>query len=279
MEHHEQYINELTYVLKEIANGRCCVALAGAHAKGSADADSDIDFHIFLDELKPYESLIQIIEKAADKEPRPIIQYDYEKKRSGYIVFSYKKIPVEVCVFSPALVEPQIESHLEGEFEILPETWTSNGKYTYTVLSEISFLKPLWDPDGILCRYKAKVAVYPEKLQTAIIKRFWSRASLWIGNFHYESAIKREDVLFTAPIVLHTILDMVQVIFALNKTYFNGDKKLAAGLAKLPYCPEQLLENLEFLLCARSDAKILHKQYDILRAIHDELELRVKPFL
>ena len=97
----------------------------------------------------------------------------------------------------------------------------------------------------------------------------------WFGNYHYESAIKRKDILFTAPIVLHTVLNFVQVLFAYNCVYFQGDKKLEEALSKLPYCPAVLLDNIEFLLCARSNVEILQKQYDILQTVRDEMSSKI----
>ena len=32
--------------------------------------------------------------------------------------------------------------------------------YTFIYLCELSFLKPVWDPDGVLAAYQAKVTAY-----------------------------------------------------------------------------------------------------------------------
>lgn len=76
---------------------------------------------------------------------------------------------------------------------------------------------------------------------------------MWLDSFHYESAIDREDIMFTGSIVKNTVLDMVQVIYALNEAYFAGDKKLEKQLAKLDYCPGLLLSNVELLFSAPKD--------------------------
>ena len=174
------------------------------------------------------------------------------------------------------MAETAISKCIGGEFEIIPQTWTSNGYYTYICLSEVSFLKPVSDDDGWLQNQKKRIDKYPPKLKSSIISTFMNRAGTWMGNFHYDSAVRRRDILFTAPAVIHTIMDMIQVIFALNEVYFPGDKKLENELRRLPYCPDKLLDNLEMLLSASRDGATLRKQAEILKDIYRELGSRIK---
>ena len=148
--------------------------------------------------------------------------------------------------------------------------------YTYIYLSELSFIVPVWDPNGYLTRHKELVATYPEPLRDAIIRCFMARAETWLDNFHYDTAITRCDLLFTAPIILHTVLDMVQIVFALNRTYFTGDKKLEKAISAMPLCPESLKTKLAFLLSSVRDCGILSEQRDILRTIRDELKIMIQ---
>jgi len=69
---------------------------------------------------------------------------------------------------------------------------------------------------------------------------------------------------------------MIQVIFALNRVYFQGDKKLEEALANMSYCPRALLENLPFLLSASHDSHVLQQQRGLLRDIRDELRQKLK---
>ena len=48
-----QKINDITTILKQTVEGKCAIALAGAHAKGVADAASDLDIYIFAEKEKP----------------------------------------------------------------------------------------------------------------------------------------------------------------------------------------------------------------------------------
>ena len=61
----EEKINRLVELLKETTEGRCAIALAGAHAKGAADAASDIDLYIFAERAKPYARRLELIRGVA----------------------------------------------------------------------------------------------------------------------------------------------------------------------------------------------------------------------
>ncbi|MCL2361070.1 MAG: DUF4037 domain-containing protein [Defluviitaleaceae bacterium] len=269
-------INEIIEMYKKMSIGPCAIALAGAHAKGVSDEHSDLDYYLLVDEVLPYEELQALLLTVADKDAPWYITPDFDMTVYGGVIdFRYKGTPVETTVHTVARVKQRVEESLEGRFEIFPEIWTIGGYYTYVYLSELDFIKPIWDPDGVLAAYKEQIKVYPEKLRKSIIECFMDRAGIWLDNFHYESAIARKDFIYTGPIVIQTVLNMAQVIFAINKVYFTGDKKIGAALEKLPYCPALLLENLESLFSAPADVEILQKQRLILRQVRDELQRKI----
>jgi len=273
----EQKIQALVELLKEMAEGKCAIALAGAHAKGTADAASDIDLYVFAERAKPRAHRLELICGIADQGTTPWVDDFDAAPWGGGMDFTYQGTPVEVVGRTLSRMEQVIGDCLEGKFEIIPATWTSNGYYTFIYLCELSFIQPVWDPDGVLADYQQRAANYPEPLRRAILETFLGRAGTWIENFHYESAVRRGDVLFTAPIVLHTVMDMVQVVFALNRVYFTGDKKLEAALANMPYCPEALRPNqLDILLASPRDPAHLERQRQFLRQAWNELSQRVR---
>lgn len=277
----EQKIKDLVEHLKGTAEGKCAIALAGAHAKGAADAASDIDLYIFAERARPYARRLELIRSAADPGTTPWVDAEFDAAPwGGGMDFQYRGTPVEVVGRTLARVDRVVEDCLAGRFEIIPATWTSNGYYTFIYLAELSFIRPVWDPNGVLAAYQSKAAVYPEPLRRSILETFLGRAGTWMDNFHYESAVRRGDILFTAPIILHTVLDMVQVVFALNRTYFTGDKKLEAALAKLPFCPDALRpRNLEVLLTAAREPRQLERQRQLLREAWAELSRRTREAL
>ncbi len=269
----QKKIDTLVDVLKQTTEGKCAIALAGAHAKGAADLSSDIDFFIYAEGAKPAEERKKIISSIADPGTSFWVDDSFEATPwGGSMDFSFQGTPVEATARTLRYENRIVNDCLEGKFEIIPATWTSNGYYTFIHLCELSFVKSVYDPEGVLEELQEKARVYPEPLAASIQETFLGRASTWLWNFHYDSAIRRQDLLFCAPIVQHTVLDLVQVIFARNRVYFTGDKKLEKALAALPDCPGLLLDNLEFLLTTPRDSALLAKQRTILRQIYKELE-------
>lgn len=269
-------IETLKNTLKTTINGKCAIALAGSYAKGNADKNSDIDFFMFVEDPKSYEERVEIIKKIADKDkPIWVSESFQESAWGGTMDFYYKGVPVETTVRTIDRMESVLNDCIDGNFEIIPALWTTNGYYTYIYLSEISFIKAIDDDYGIIEGYKQMIILYPQKLKNAILECFFDRANMWLDNFHYISAIEREDVLFTGSIVKSTVLDMVQVIFALNEVYFTGDKKLEQQLSKLPYCPHKLLDNVEFLMSSPKDKEKLALQRELLISIRDRLQYKI----
>lgn len=261
-------------VLKQTALGCYSIAIAGAHAKGTADSSSDLDIYLFADDFKSCSERQSLISAIANPNMPVSISKDADSAIwGGSMDFYYGNLPVEVNFRTYALVDQIVNESLSGQFKIIPATWTSNGYYTYIYLSELNFMVPVWDPDGRLMIYKKQIAQYPEPLRQAIISRFMKRSEVWLDSFHYTTAISRCDLLFTAPIVLHTVLDMVQVVFALNRVYFNGDKKLETALQAMSLCPEELKTDIAFLLNTQQDSAHLTRQRDILRRIRDKLKM------
>lgn len=268
----DRLIAGISKELKNISVGDCSIALAGSRAYGGADDDSDIDIYMLVDSVKPHDEIVEIIKTIADKDSNVSVSASFDfAPYGGGIDFRYQGIPVEVTVKYYSMIKKRLDDCHDGKFEIIPQTWTSNGYYTYISASEIDFIEPIWDPNGFIAEYKEKFCVYPEKLRRSIISCFMERAYTWINNFHYESAIRRGDYMFTSACVLHTVQDLVQVIFAYNRVFFKGDKKLKGALSALPYCPKEFYDNLLFLLQSSDDPVKLQAQYEILKNTVAEL--------
>ena len=268
-------IQEIIEKIKLMFNDTPTIALAGAHAKGVADSGSDIDIFIFGNEPTSYEYRKAIIEEFCDDPSQCYVSETYDRPFGGNIDFIYQGIPIEVVARYKNRMEENVARAVRGEFEIIPQTWTSNGYYSFIYLSEVDFLKPILDEDHWLQNLKSQIKVYPPALKANIIQTFMSRAGTWIGNFHYRTALPRTDSLFIAPIVVNTLMNMVQVIFAINEVYFTGDKKLERALREMPYCPALLLDNLDLLLNLQKDSDRMTQQAEILEQIYNDLKAHI----
>ena len=189
----DQKIRTLVELLKETTEGKCAIALAGAHAKGTADASSDIDLYIFAERAKPRAKRLELIQSVAEKGTALWVDDFDAAPWGGGMDFMYQGTPVEVVGRTLTRMDQVVGDCLRGKFEIIPATWTSNGYYTFIYLCELSFIQPVWDPDGVLAAYQQKAIVYPEPLRRAILETFMGRAGTWIDNFHYESGCFAHD--------------------------------------------------------------------------------------
>jgi len=265
-------IKDIVEMLKTTGDGDMTITLAGAHAKGLDDEYSDIDIYMYYADPKPYETQKKIVEGFADNGKATVTHDHVSAPMGGYYIFNYKNTLVEVTTRLYENALKRINESVNGQFEILPESWTINGYYTFTYASEISYVKPMWDPPNFIENSKSIIYPYPQKFKKKLIEVFGERMKFNpCYNHEYTNAIRRRDLFMTNYFADYTLLNMIQVIYALNETYFTGDKQVARKIAKLPYYPVKMLENLEFLLGAHDDSEKLERQRGILREIVDEL--------
>ena len=52
-------------------------------------------------------------------------------------------------------------------------------------------------------------------------------------------------MIYTSAIVQQTVQALIQVVFALDRAYFPGEKKLADALAKLPSAPQDFAARIQ----------------------------------
>lgn len=104
------------------------------------------------------------------------------------------------------------------------------------------------DPQGTLARWKKEVSHYPEALRQSALHRFMREAAFWPNNPHYLSAIERVDLIYATAIVQHTLHALIQVLFALNREYFLGEKQLAPAMDKLSLRPQGLSDRIRHML-------------------------------
>lgn len=270
-------IDELIPIFKQLICGEYSISLAGSYAKGKADIHSDLDIFIYTEGILPYEEREKIIRKIADSNSDIYITKNIDMERwGGSIDFYYKEYKIETTLRNLNNLNEIVNESINGNIKVYPEFWTLGGYYNYICLSEIDFIKSLEDPYKIVSNLKERVKTYPEALKKAIINEFWWKSDFWLDNFHYISAIKRKDIVYTSGVIQHTFHSIVQVLFALNEKYFHGDKKIELQLNELSFCPKELVDNIEFLLTVNKEVNFLEKQREILKNIVNEIGNKIK---
>ena len=270
-------LDEVLVAVRHFTRAAYGIAVGGAHAKGTADAESDLDIYLFAEDALP----------SGERESRvvefcPGAQHIVSWGGDGPFVqcgtdFDLRGLRVECWLRNTELIERAIAEAQAGIVKREWVTWTTTGFYNHCTLSDVSVMIPIDDPDGILARWKSVVATYPPKLREAIVQTHLQAARFWPSNFHYSSAVERQDIIYTTGIVQQVVHNLIQVLFAVNETYFPGDKKLASALAHLDGVPEDLAARIEVLIFpgGRPSVASLQRQQTGLLSLLRDVELIV----
>jgi hypothetical protein len=130
-------------------------------------------------------------------------------------------------------------------------------------------MRVLYDPDGMLATFKTRLADYPAGLAKAVID--YHKAAL--GDVEdIERAVRRKDVFF-----YHFVLDLaldhfLQILFALNRTYFPSRKRSEQYLRLFEVKPEDCEERLFRVIARGGEAHTLGESYAIWQGILLDLE-------
>ena len=244
----DRVARELLPLVRAFAAGPYGVALGGSHAKGSGDAHSDVDVYLFADAVVPAARRREIVTGALGAASEAVSWGADEPWVQGGTDFAHAGVKVEVWLRSAREVERAVAASLRGEVRREHVGWAVMGFFDHVVLADLRAMRIVEDPDGILARWKEQVREYPEPLRRALLGRFMREAAFWPENFHYRTAVERGDVIYASGIAQQVAHALVQVLFALNRELFPGEKKLARALDALPLRPDALSGRLEALL-------------------------------
>jgi hypothetical protein len=267
----------LLHLVRSFSLSEYGIALGGAHAKGIADEESDVDLYLFATAVRPNEERAQLAAAFSPEVGNVVCWGDDTLFSQAGTDFRFRERHIECWLRNAAHINETIAACQAGVVRRDLVTWTTTGFYNHCCLSDVKAMVPLADPAGILARWKSQVATYPPKLRRSIIGQHLAAAQFWPRNFHYRSAVARADVIYVTGIVQQVVHNLVQVLFALNETYFPGDKRLDEALAHLPCQPAGLRERVASLLWPGAPATValLHHQQEEVQALLREVEALV----
>jgi hypothetical protein len=260
-------IQALRPLLRQFVRGDYGLAVGGAHAKHAADALSDLDIYLFATEVLPGAERAALAQQFSPSihsltrwgDDTPFVQSGTD--------FNFEALRVECWLRNVSHINAILAECQAGIVKQEPVTWTVMGFYNHCTLNDLHKMQLIDDPAGILAGWQTAVSVYPPLLRNAIIARHLRAAKFWYRNFHYDTAVQRGDVLYVTGIVQQVLHNLIQVLFALNRTYFGGDKKIPAQLAPLTLKPVDFEQRMTALL--RPDT--LEQQQAALFALVDEV--------
>jgi hypothetical protein len=270
----DEIVAGLLPMLRTWVEGEYGIAIGGSYAKGSGDSLSDVDLYLFANEVLPAARRAERVVAELGAQARPESWGGDAPFVQGGTDFWYAGQRVECWLRSTREVDRTLRACVGGEVRREYVVWTVMGFLSYTALADVHSMKVVDDPHGMLTRWKAAVATYPEALRQSILDRFVPEAAFWPENFHYRTAVQRADVIYTSAIVQQVLQALIQVVFALNRVYFPGEKRLAHAMETLPVQPSGFAcRVLELLSPAAVDVEGLETQR---RALADlAAEMRV----
>ena len=247
-------IEEFVPIAKRLGSGRYAISIGGSYGKGSHDANSDVDFRLFADD---------IIATATDMW-EAVREPSERWKQRGVVIDS-------IWARRIGDIEETLAKWLDGQ--LVPEEcfWTVWG---YHLLPDLYHQRVIEDPNGVIAAWKAALRAYPPKLKQAVLDKHLHSLRYWRDDYHYLSKVRRKDVVFLAGLSARLVHDMAQILFALNEVYYVGDGQnlpFVAGFARKP--PDFAARVEQALYPPPSDQVFEQQRATLLRLIDDIEEL------
>jgi hypothetical protein len=246
--YHRELIEGIVDRLKTV-DGLRAVVLGGSLASGAQHAGSDIDLGIYYnaDRLLNTQQVKSIAGELNDL-PDPVVTDlgGWGRWVNGGAWLTIQGQRVDFLYRSIDFVSAIIDDCNRGEIQ--SDYWQQPpyGFHSYMYCAETSICKALYDPGGIIQELKRKVAQYPQLLKEKIIKDF-----TWSAQFTLDVAKKstrQEDVYFVAGCLARAVSCLVQVLYALNETYFISDKRMYRDVEQFALKPQNFVERVNRIL-------------------------------
>jgi predicted nucleotidyltransferase len=245
-------IDQFLPIIRSFAVGRYAVAISGSYGKGTHDSSSDIDFRLYADDIPATFAEMG----AAIQEPKE------EWGRKG----------IKVDDFWPRKISDidlTLEKLCGGQINTKYPVWTVWG---YQLLSDIYNQQALEDPDSIVVNWKMRLCEYPPKLKQAVLRKHLGSLQYWRKDYHYASKVQRDDIVFAAGLSTKLIHAIVQVLFALNETYYVGDGQNLEFVSDFRYQPPEVVRRIRESLYPCPSENTLAKQRQMLLELIDDVE-------
>ena len=248
----QQAINQFVPIIRSFAVGRYAVAISGSYGRGTHDRQSDLDFRLYADDIP-----------ATFDEMGAAIREAQEACNSwGIKVDDFW--PRKISDIDAAL-EKLCAGQIEGKYPV----WTVWG---YQLLPDIYNQQAIEDPDGIVVNWKMRLREYSPKLKQAVLRKHLGSLQYWRKDYHYASKVQRDDVVFAAGLSTKLIHDIVQILFALNETYYVGDGQNLEYVSGFRHHPPEVVRQIREILYPCSSENTLAKQRQMLLELIDDVE-------
>jgi len=242
------FLHDIVDTLIEV-DGLQAIVLGGYWASDTQRPDSDIDLGLYYSEVTPLDvNHIRKIALELNDIPNPEVTElgGWGKWVNGGAWLTIKGQRVDLLYRNIDFVSKIIDECNRGktQFDYLQQP--PYGFYSYIYCAETQICKVLYDPQRALPSLKSKISRYSELLKSTIIN-----GSLWHAEFSHEVATKSAnagDVYFVSGCLTRIASSLVQVLYALNETYFISDKGLKRDVEQFSLKPQDFVMRLDSIL-------------------------------
>jgi predicted nucleotidyltransferase len=243
-----EFLLEIVDTLTEV-QGLQAVVLGGSWASNTQRLNSDIDLglYYFEDTALDIDHIRKIANELNDfPNPEVTVLGGWGRWVNGGAWLTIKGQRVDFLYRDRDFVSTIIDECNRGEkqFDYLQQP--PYGFYSYIYCAETQQCKILYDPQRAIANLKSKVSNYSASLKSAIIN-----GDLWHAEFSLEVAKKSANtgqVYFIAGCLTRIASSLVQVLYALNETYFISDKRLKTHVEQFNIKPHDFVIRLDHIL-------------------------------
>jgi hypothetical protein len=249
-------LTEIVTELKQV-EGVSAVVLGGSRARGTHTPKSDIDLGIYYHPDRPLdlEALNQVATHFDDGHRvgilTPLGGWGPWINGGGWL--TVQSIAVDFLYRDLKKVAAVVEACHQGQVEIAYQPGHPFGFLTSIYMGEIALCQLLWESERCeVSALKARTSPFPAALKQALIDKFtWEiDFSLGIGR----KAAARGDVTYAAGCCFRAANCLLQVLFAINETYWMNEKGAVALAETFPLRPERLKTRIETAFATLSAA-------------------------
>lgn len=261
---------ELPALYRELARrihdvpGVVAVVLGGSRARGLEEPDSDIDIGIYYHSDRPpalndLRALAHELHCGAEA-PTVTGPGDWGAWENGGAWLEVDGFLVDWLYRDLDRVAQVLSDCRYGVVTCDYDVSRPHGFHNHIYLAEVHYCRPLADPSDAIDRLKEQVREYPLALKNTIVERF-----LFEAEFALDLAgggERRGDVFHVSGCLFRCAAALVQVLFAVNETWFMGEKAALETIETFPLQPEHFSERVTATL-----AGIGRQQHELAEAL------------
>lgn len=242
------------------------ITLGGSIARGWADEDSDTELYFYSDKnVFPRSAREDILYEAGAED----IEHWYEEGWGEYTFFQYEDVKVDASFRSLESTKNDLDELLSGNIDQRTEDirYTAFGHYLEGKASDILESQILYENDKEITQLKTKIDCYPEEVQSKIISKHLGGARKLLEK-RVKKGAERDDFLLFDAASSRVMRSAIRSLFALNETYFPGDKWNEEYFDEFEVISEEFVNNLD----RYKEENKLDQKYDALESMVCELE-------